>query len=555
MDACFNEISDLMDSIRITKGTNEKKALIVAWMKSTTAEDEDFGTMVQYLTGEPFKAIANMKLGVSNMILTEAVSMAYEITLDTLNPLIKEIGHIGIAASIQANAGGPMGNYPYRQEPGKLTVRSLGTHFLALIDIKGKDSIQGKVELIVGLLQRSSPNEAMYICSLILEKFPPGVDIGEGLVLDAISEAFGVNRATTERKYVLCGSIGLVAGLARIAGTEGLREIRVVVGQPIMPMLALSMKEAKCKGIEAMMLKHKGYSFAQFKYDGIRCQIHKKGEQVWLFSRNLEDKTAQFPEVVDAVKYVFAGLDVIVDSELVVIDPKTKRVLPFQYISQRVQRTKDVDEYAKTLPATAKLFDVLWTTIDPNIMLKPQNQRTLMLQGLVTKPNTRCNLAESIVAADPLIVDDFMQLSILQGNEGLILKDRSAPYDLSINRGPAWIKYKLVLEPLDLKILDVTIGQGRMAGLIGSVQLGTIEDVSLGSVGGGFSDAMRKDLTERWKMGERDMILTVIYEEIQRGKDGGYGLRFPRVVSMRNDKQADTIERVTNIAEGQQRHA
>jgi DNA ligase-1 len=533
----FRELSDLLESVRRADGRLAKQALITSWMKSTQANDDDFANMVQWLVGRPFPDNCEKKLGVNGAILSEAICAAYEVTFDTLNPMLKKHGHHGLVAKMLAEQPGAGRNYPYQKLP-KLTVQNISNALNKLTL-----GVNDKICFVKTLLELTSPEESIYLCSLILGKMPPGIGIGEAMILDCLSEAFSVDRTVIEQKYCLCGNLGLVACLARL---DALEEIQVTPMHPIMPMLAISMRESKCESLDDALAKQSG-SYAEIKYDGLRAQIHKIGDHVKIFSRNLEDKTEQFPDVVRAVRFSFPGVDCILDGEIVVVDENDK-TLEFQRVLERIQRKKEIEAYAKKYPAVIKLFDLLWVDGDSCLEWEQHVRRGYLESLLDGKASDRCHMAECFTDMDNLM--DFFDTAIADGQEGIIVKNKMAKYALTLNRSLDWIKVKMRLEPLDLEVINIKPGMGRLAGSIGAIELATASGDSVGWCASGLTDVTRKEIQDKVANCER-VFVTVLYEEIQKS-DNKYGLRFPILHSIRYDKvRADSNDRVEQIFKGQ----
>lgn len=518
--------------MRAAEGRLAKQALITSWMKSTKANDADFPVMVQWLTGRPFPDDCEKKLGVSGAILGDAICATYECTWNYISQM--NYGHLGLTSKYLAELPGAGLNYPYKHEGDSITISLLQDNLFGIVELS---HFEPKVNVIKSLLDQASPNESIYICALILGKMPPGIGIGESMILDCLSDAFGSDRTTIEEKYCLCGNLVLIAGFSRL---DGLDYIQLTPFQSIMPMLAISMRESKCTSMDDTVAKQSG-SVAEFKYDGLRGQVHKIGDTVKIFSRNLEDKTAQFPDVVRAAHFSFPDTDCILDGEIIVVDSQD-RALKFQYVLERIQRKKDVEEYARKYPAVFKVFDLLWVDGDSCLEWE-QHERREYLESII-KPSNRCHLAESFSDMDNL--SDCFNSALAQGNEGLIIKDTSAKYALTLGRGLGWIKVKIRLEPLDLEVINTKPGTGRLAGMVGAIELATASGDSVGWCASGLTDATRKEIADKMMLGERTFV-TVLYEEIQKSKSG-YGLRFPILQSIRYDKdRADSNERVEKI--------
>ncbi len=160
----------------------------------------------------------------------------------------------------------------------------------------GAGSATRKQRTLTGILNRaSSPLEAKYIVSLAIENVLSGAK--EGVMEDAIAKAFGVDAELVRRAHMLTSDLGETAKIARLQGTEGLSAITIQPMRPVRPMLAQNVANIR-EALDEMG----GEAEFEWKYDGARLQIHKKGNEVRLYSRRLEDMTEALPEIVGFIR-------------------------------------------------------------------------------------------------------------------------------------------------------------------------------------------------------------------------------------------------------------
>lgn len=300
------------------------------------------------------------------------------------------------------------------------------------------------------------------------------------------------------------------------------------------------------------------------------CQIHKKNDKIWIYTRRLEDVTKQFPDLVDLSEKGLKANECIVEGEVVGVNTKTGFPLPFQILSQRIQRKYDIGKMEKEIPIQVNLFDVLY--IDGKMLFnKPLKERREILEKIVNPIQNKFKLAKQIVTDDLKQIKKFYEEALEAKQEGLFLKVLDSPYIFGRHVG-GWYKLKPTMETLDLAIIGATWGTGKRTGWFGSFILGCRDESSgkfleCGMLGTGVKekktkkeDMTFKELTELLKpyiLSEKGtkikikpkVVISVDYQEIQKSPnyESGFALRFPRFISLRNDKSiedVDTIERI-----------
>jgi DNA ligase-1 len=300
----------------------------------------------------------------------------------------------------------------------------------------------------------------------------------------------------------------------------------------------------------------------EIKYDGSRCQVHKKGEKIKIFSRRLEDITEALPEIVESIGKAIQE-DVIVEGEIIAL--KHGKPQPFQNVLRRLRRKYDIDEMKKKIPLNLMLFDCLWCR--GSYIDIPLRKRREILVGITT-PSDIILVSEQLVTDKRDKMEEFFKRAISSGHEGLMVKDLDSSYQPG-SRGKKWLKIKQTLETLDLVVIGAEWGEGRRAHWLASFLLGIRDEygkfLEVGKVGTGITDEMFEDLTEKLKPYivsqegkvvklHPHLILEIAYEEIQKSPnyESGYALRFPRVRRIREDKgpeDADSLDRLYEIVE------
>ena len=484
----------------------------------------------------------------------KAVGDAVGVSVDTVEDAIRDEGDIGAAAEKLYAKKAQM---TFFSQP--LTVTFVYNQLRKLATISGSRSTARKISNILELLSSASGKEAKYICRTILEELRIGV--GEGIIRDAISQAFDVDKDVAERAHMLTNDLGLVAEVAKLEGEEGLKKLTLVPGRPVKPMLA-QLSEGIDISIEEM-----GCALCETKYDGFRTQFHKNGDEITLFTRRLENVTEAFPDAVGFIRDGFPDEDVIAEGEI--IGFKNGKPQPFQTVLQRVRRKYDIKEAMKNVPIRIFLYDLLYFK-EPQVD-EPIIKRREILESVVDCSSEELNLSD-IVKVGPDNIDDAIDLfnkSIEGGHEGIMIKNCSEPYIPGI-RGKKMLKFKAEPETLDAVVVGGIKGIGKRGDFIGSYEIALRDEndelQTITRVGSGLSDDDLANLTkmmENLKISEKGTRITVhpkIVFEIKYGEivkspeyPAGYSLRFPIVKSIRTDKgldDIDTIERLESMYNG-----
>jgi len=334
--------------------------------------------------------------------------------------------------------------------------------------------------------------------------------IADMTILDALAILYGGGkewRELFERAYNLTSDIGYVAKVAATSGIEGLKQIKITIGRPIRPMLAERLASA-----EEILQKLGGKCMAEYKYDGERMQIHKKGDEVIIFSRRLENITSQYPDVVELVRDHVKANEAILECECVAIDPDTGDMLPFQELMHR-KRKHDIHKAIEQYPVRIHFFDALYVD-GMDLTLQPLEERRRVLEQIIVE-GERVKLSKAIITSDPRELERFFHEAIENGCEGLVVKalGKEAIYRAGA-RGWLWVKFKRdmkseLVDTVDLVVVGGFHGRGKRSGVLGAVLLACYDpekDVfkTVCKVGTGFSDQDLVRLKEMLEPYRRD---------------------------------------------------
>jgi DNA ligase 1 len=395
----------------------------------------------------------------------------------------------------------------------------------------GSGSATRRRELLEGLLERATEPEARFLVGLLTGGLRQGALAG--LMADAVAKAAGVRGETARRALMLSGDLSEMAHIAITGGEAGLRAVGFELFRPILPMLAstgANVAEA-LDGFERASV--------EFKLDGIRIQIHRRGDEVRIYTRNLNEITGTLPGIVDAVLQLPVN-QVVLDGEAIWMDAEGPA--PFQYtVSQ-------IDSGAPPEGIVTFLFDVLHVDGE-DLLDTPLQERAVRLEHIAPAQKIR-----GIFTDDPEAAQRVLDDAIAAGHEGVVVKDAASTYAAG-RRGKAWRKVKPV-RTYDLVVLGAEWGHGRRRGWLSNLHLGARdpdsgEFVMVGKTFKGLTDELLRWQTEALLARETErrgiavmvrpeLVVEIALDGVQSSTryPGGIALRFARVKRYRTDKDA-----------------
>jgi DNA ligase-1 len=421
----------------------------------------------------------------------------------------------------------------------------------AIARVSGKGSAQARLRLLGELLARLTEEEQRFLAALIVGELRQGAL--EGLVVEAVASAAGRPPAQIRRALMMAGDLPAVARAALDGDGTSLSAFAVRLFQPVLPMLAGSAESV------AEALGELGEAAVEYKLDGARVQIHRRGDEVRVYSRRLNEVTAAVPELVAAALSLDAR-ELIVEGEALALRADGSP-LPFQTTMRRFGRRLDVERVRGELPVTLFLFDLLH--LDGESLLdEPLARRWEQLERRVPASL----LVPRIITSSTEAAEAFHAAAVGRGHEGVMVKALDAPYEAG-RRGRRWLKVKTA-RTLDLVVLAAEWGHGRRRGWLSNLHLGARDPatggfVMLGKTFKGMTDEMLRWQTERLaELEERrddytvyvrpELVVEVAFNDLQASPQypGGLALRFARVKGYRPDKSAadaDTIDTLREI--------
>ena len=456
-------------------------------------------------------------------------------------------GRIGIgAAAIQeakplAAASSPM-----------LHLLEVDDAFERIASTSGPGSSVARVQQLRDLLSRATAAEQDFIVRLLFGELRQGAL--EGVLVEAVARAGHVPAAAVRRAVMMAGEVGPVARALFVEGEPGLARFLVQIFRPVKPMLA-----QPASGVDEVLAELDPDDLAlEWKLDGARIQVHKAGDEIKVYSRNLRDVSAAVPEVMEAARALPAR-ELILDGEVIALRPDGAPQT-FQMTMQRFGRKLDVERLRADLPLTPFFFDCLY--VDGTALIdQPQIDRFNALSTIAPAA-----IVPSLLKPTREKAAQFVDETLKRGHEGVMVKALSSSYAAG-RRGRHWFKIK-VARTLDLVVLAAEWGHGRRKAWLSNLHLGARDPVSggfvmLGKTFKGMTDEMLAWQTGRFLELEvaRDaytvylrpeVVVEIAFNDLQQSPHypGGLALRFARVKRYRPDKpasEADTIDTVREI--------
>lgn len=430
-----------------------------------------------------------------------------------------------------------------------LTIREADDAVTALAAVAGPGSQAERRRLVQALLGAATGEEQRFLIALLSGEVRQGaLDAVAG---EALAQATGAPSADVRRAVMLAGSLQSVAERLLADGPDALAEFRLTVGRPVLPMLA------RTAGSVAEAVEKLAPCAVEEKLDGIRVQVHRRGDAVRVYTRTLDDITDRLPEVT-AAALALEGDRLILDGEVIALDADG-RPRPFQEVAGRVGSRTDVAAAAVAVPLSPVFFDVLAADGEDLLDLSYAERRTT-LDRLVPEPMR----VRRVVAPAPDSAEaaEFWRATLDRGHEGVVIKALDTPYSAG-RRGAGWVKVKPV-HTLDLVVLAAEWGHGRRTGRLSNLHLGARQPdgsfVMLGKTFKGLTDAMLEWQTTRLKELALDddgftvrvrpeLVVEIAYDGLQRSTryPAGVTLRFARVLRHREDKRAEDADTVETV--------
>ncbi|MEO8431683.1 MAG: ATP-dependent DNA ligase [Acidobacteriota bacterium] len=537
MGSPYRGVADALEGAAATRGKLAKIERMAGALAPLSGPE--LAAAARLLSGSPYAEWEQAVTSVGWATVARAASAVTGWDLETIGASARAIGDLGeaIGLLLPPEASGRSG----------LEILEVDDRLRAL---SARRKAAEKAEIIEDLLRRASPREAKYLVKTLSGGLRVGADLAT--VEEAIAAAFGSPREAVARARRDSGDIGETAAMAR----EGrLDEIRFRLFHPIGFMLASPIENAEEVAGELSLFA------AEDKFDGIRAHAHKSGSRVALFSRTLDDVTAQFPEI--ALALGAAPGQFLLDGEIVAW--KDDRVDSFFRLQRRLGRKAPPADLLAEIPVAFVAYDCLASGETP-LFERAWTERRAELERIAAGGGFFLSAVRD--AATPAELEDLFRAARERGNEGVMLKRKDSVY-LAGKRGRAWRKWKKALATLDVVVTAVEQGNGKRAGMLSDYTFAVRDGDRLVNIGKAYTGLTDEEIR---KMGTRfrkittarygpvravapEVVLEVAFDTIQKSTrhKSGYALRFPRIVRIREDKlpaEADTVQRVEEIWRG-----
>ncbi len=520
---------------------------------------DEIDKTIYLLQGMLLPEYYGIELGLGERFVIEAISLSSGYSKEEVSRVYQKIGDLGRVAE----------NLLRKKRQVSLAFKELSIEDVYSILFKisrasGEGSQSLKIKYLTELYNNSSPLSSRYITRIVLGKLRLG--IGDATMLDALSFAVSEDKSLreyVERAYTLCSDLGMVAKMF-LEDPSSIKSFSITPGKPIRPALAERVSSPE------EIFERLNYCALEYKYDGFRMQVHKKGEEVYIFSRKLERMESMFPDIVESVKKLPAK-EIIFEGEALAFNEEKQRFYSFQETMHR-RRKYGVKEASKNYPLFLYAFDIMYLNGE-DFTLKPFKERRKTLESLFPFENLKLS---NLVYADSISsISSFFKESISKGLEGIMAKDLDSTYKAG-KRGFAWIKlkkgYENEADTVDAVVVGYYLGKGSRAKFgFGGILVAVYNEVrdrfeTIAKVGSGFTEEEMiqlkaklekiktsspfralyyKEKPDFWVSPEYvveiafdDITLSpfhTCYIEENGGK--GFALRFPRFYRLREDKE------------------
>ena len=547
----FSEFSTLCEKVRLTSSKNAKVAIIAEYLAKL--DDLSLPAAVLFLSGAVFPKGSGLALNVGFNTIMQSLSEIARLEPEEIQEIYLKHGDMGALAehAVSKKQWSPL--VPQRQ----VLLPDLHDQLRKIADASGPRSAEAKKKILTGLLINCSPLEARYLVKIATGELRVGAV--EGLVELAVGKAFGHDAQSVRQAMLLSGDIAQVALLAKKDA------LATAIMKPLAP-LSFMLADVMFSAEEIAQYYGGKQMICEFKYDGIRVQLHKFDGQARMFSRKLEDVTGSFPEIAGAAALL--QHDFILDGE--VLAYKNDRPLHFQELQKRLRRKAVTEQLKSEIPVIYAPYDVMYVD-GQQVIDRPLIERKLLLSQIKFKVPI-IDLGYRVVSSAQEIADAFVESRKL-GHEGLVIKEPESQYHPG-KRGRHWVKLKRELDTIDAVVVIAEYGHGKRAGMLSdytfAVQDDDDDDGELKAIGkaySGLADDEIAELTARLRSiavkdeGYRllvrpEIVLEVAFDSIQKSDrhDSGFALRFPRIKYIRADKTVsdiDTLDKVRRIYESQ----
>ena len=570
----FSDIADTFAKLESTSSRLEMTSILAEFFRDL--QPSDLRNIIYLSQGKLHPDFHPVELGMADKMVLRAISSASGFKEDKVEEMWLKEGDTGTVAERLISGKKQMSLF---SQP--LTLKSVVSDLTKIETAEGKSSQTTKVDILTGMLHDSGPTEARYICRIVSGRMRVGAS--SMTILDALALSFAdkESRPEIERAFNVTCDMGLVGETLARDGMDGIRTIQVKVDNPIKVMLA-----ERLPSLPEVLERMEGRCAMEFKYDGMRAQVHLTKGSIMIYSRRLENLTSNFQDVGERLVKNLRGSEAIIEGECVAIDPDTGNMLPFQMVTHR-RRKHGLDSAIKEIPVRIFMFDILYLDGRDLTNLPYGERREILSQAFEMDDVVQLTTME--IVEDEVQAEAFFDRAIGAKCEGIMAKSLSpASVYRAGSRGFLWIKYKkdyheALTDTFDLAVVGAFYGMGKRAGKYGALLMAAYDQdtgdfCTVCKLGTGFDDAFLDALpaildgtkVDRMppnvKTGldpdvwfEPKVVLEVAGADLTLSpnhkaaygwvkSDSGIGVRFPRYTGrLRDDKSAEQATSVSEI--------
>jgi len=527
-------------------------------------DDETLSVVVLFFSNRIFPKGSKFVMNIGFSTIMQVLSQIAVLNLNQIQTIYLKYGDLGALSEYTVSMKNVVSLFP--QQP--LSVLSVYDRLKQIADAIGSGSGKDKKDILKGLLIESGPAEAKYLTRIINGELRIGLT--EGLVEVAISKAYQQDLQRVRNAMLVLGDVSRIVLLAK----RNLLHTALI--KPLTPM---SYMLADVMFTAEEIMKYYGKPLiCEFKYDGIRAQMHKFRRQVRLFSRRLSDVTKAFPELVNAALEVHSlpssapsstDIDFIFDGEVMAL--LNGKPLHFQELQKRLNKKILTEQTLAEIPLVYVVYDIMYLNGE-NLITTPIKERKEILSNIFFK-EPLINSAYKVIDSEEEIIAMFEKSRHI-GHEGLVLKDPDSQYHPG-KRGRYWAKLKKELDTIDVVIIVAEYGHGKRAGMLSDYTFAVKDDEinansklrTIGKAYSGLTDVEILEMTKKLNsiiikdegiriVVKPEIVIEVAFDSIQKSNrhNSGFALRFPRIKNIRWDKAAsdiDSLQKVKQIYEMQ----
>ena len=553
----FRQLASYLEKLEATSSRNEITQILSELFKKTSEDEID--KVVYLASGQLGPSYKGIDFNVAEKLMMRIIAKAFNEDLNKIKEEYKKKGDLGVVAEQLAKSKGD-----------DASISEVYETLLKMAGQGGGGSQERKIAQTAELLSSLNPISVRFVVRIPIGNLRLG--FSDMTILDALSymeKGDKSARSQIEAAFNVTVDIGKIAKAVKQKGVDSLNGVQPEPGTPIRPSLAERLPSA-----EKILEKVGNTVIVEPKYDGFRAEVHIKNGEVIIFSRNLENTTSMFPDIVEAVKQIKVD-SAIFDGEAIAYDAKSGKFLPFQETSQR-KRKYGIAEAVKNLPLKLFVFDILYKNGKSLLDLPFNKRRKILEDTIVNIDGVEVTRQEITGSAD--VIRDLIKKYLSEGLEGALIKKIDAPYKAGA-RGYHWVKYKKtteegVADTIDCLVMGVNRGKGKRAGFgVGAFLVG-IKDGSkfktTSKIGTGLTDEQwrgldvrsknleTKDKPEEYEVDKNlvphawmkpSLVVEILADEITKSPihTAGLALRFPRLIRFRDEKGPGEVTTQTEL--------